>query len=346
MVFVRSRMPLIFTLLLIGGLAACGEGGGGGTHPFTVQDTPTPLATRTPMPGPVVAGQLLPQPGTIYFGAFVNPSGLVGGNTPQATADFETQLNRPLTLHMQYEAFTGNLSNSALHDDFANYRIPIVSWNCGVSNAQIASGAYDPTIKLKADEARNYGWPVFLRYQWDVNLPFTVMSRSSCYDRANDEPDNLFSPAQFIAAWDHIRTIFAQEGATNVVWIWSVSSLGTDPLQYYPGDSEVDWIGIDAYDIANNNFAQTFSPIYTEIAPLNKPVMITETGAPGPLQTAFFSGAANTLKTQFPKVRGFVYYDGLSYISIQNQDWRITPSSLPSFSTFANDPYLQGHYAL
>jgi hypothetical protein len=296
------------------------------------------------MPGPVVAGLFTPQPGTIYFGGFVNPSGLVGGNTADATAAFEQQLHRPLTLHMQYEAFTANFSGRALQDDFANQRIPVVSWNCGVPNAKIASGAYDATIRLKATEARNFGWPVFVRYGWDPNLPASLLGRQACYDPATDEPDHIFSPAQYIAAWNRIRSIFAQEGATNVVWLWSASSAGTDPMQYYPGDSQVDWIGIDAYDISGASFSQTFASLYSEFAPLGKPILITETGAPASLQTQFFTGAANTLKAQFPAVRGFMYYDGVSYVSIQNQDWRITSSAFPAFAALANDPYLQGHY--
>ncbi|MDQ2865154.1 MAG: hypothetical protein M3R51_02900 [Candidatus Eremiobacteraeota bacterium] len=330
-------------------LAACGMGSSPGNT-----SSPTPGPTRTPLASPVVAGSFLPPAGTRYFGAYVNSTGLVGGNTPADTAQLEAQLNRPLALHMQYEQFTANFSGRALQDDFANYRVPIVSLNCGAPNSQIANGTYDATLQLKALEAKNFGWPVFVRYMWDVNLPSTLLGRSgsnNCWSDpaqgGTDLPNHVFSPTQFIAAWQHIRTIFAQAGATNVIWLWTVSSspLGTSNfLQYYPGASQVDWVGMDAYDTANGDFASTFAPTYAQLATLNKPVMISETGAQAPQQNAFFSNAVPTMNAQFPLVKAFVYYDAIDYVTGQNQDWRVTSSSFPAFISFANDPSMAAKY--
>lgn len=334
-------------------LAACGTG----SNSTGVPETPSPGPTRTPLAAPVVAGSFLPPSGMRYFGAYVNSSGLVGGNTPADAATLEAQLGRPLALHMQYEQFTANFSGRALQDDFANYRVPVVSVNCGPPNGQIIAPPpnYDATIQLKAVEAKNFGWPVFVRYMWDPNLPSTLLGRATCWGNPNppagppgtDLPNHVFSPSDYIAAWAHIRSIFAQVGATNVIWVWTVSasSLG-DPqfLKYFPGPSQVDWVGMDAYDTSNGDFPSTFAATYAQLATLNKPIMVTESGAQAAQQSAFFAGAIPAMNTQFPLIRAFLYYDALDYVTGQNQDWRIIPGTLPAFSAFANDPSMAAKY--
>jgi len=323
---------LLFFVLVPLGLSGCG--GGGGASSRVTPATPAPLTS------PIAVGLGLPAAGTIYLGGFINPSGLPYGNTAPYVAAFETQIGRKLALDLQFSTFTTKFGGRGEQDDYANGRIPIYSWNCGSTNAQIAAGDVDASIRLQADSVRTYAWPVFVRYLWDMNLPAGNFTRTACYDPATDLPNNYFSPTEFIAAWTHIRQIFAQEGATNAIWLWTVASAGTNELAYYPGASQVDWVGFDDYDLTGSTFADTYAPAYSLLAPLNKPIMISETGAGQTIQTPFFDSAVATLKTQFPQVKAFVYYDGIGI-----QDWRITPASLPAFTTFADNPYMAARYA-
>jgi hypothetical protein len=53
-----------------------------------------------------------------------------------------------------------------------------------------------------------------------------------------------------VAAWRHVREVFATVGA-DVVWVWSVNVSGDDTVTYdelFPGDDEVDWLGLDGYN--------------------------------------------------------------------------------------------------
>jgi hypothetical protein len=330
-------------------LASCGEGAAPSVGGTASGPTPTPLPTRTPLSAPVVAGALLSPAGSIYFGAYVNTSGLVNGSTIADTAALEASLGRTLALHMHYQGFLSNFGDRNDQDDFDNGRVPIESWNCGASDAQIAAGAEDSEIALKAAAIKAFAWPVFVRFFWDPNLSDANLGRTDCYDPNTDLPSGVFSPAEYVAAWDHIRAIFQAEGVTNAVWVWSVNAAGSNPLAYYPGNSEVDWVGMDAYDTGNTSFASTLAPLYAELTPLQKPIMISETGAAGPVQSAFFTGAAATLQTQFPLVSAFVYYDAIYYSapgSPLNQDWRVTSGALPAFSAFANSTYMDGSYDL
>jgi mannan endo-1,4-beta-mannosidase len=172
-----------------------------------------------------------------------------------------------------------------------------------------------------------------------MNLPAGNFTRTACYDPNTDLPNQYFSPVQFKAAWAHIRQIFAQEGATNAVWLWTVSGAGANALSYYPGPSQVDWVGFDNFDLTGTSLSATLGPTYSLLAPYGKPIMVTETGAGQSIQTPFFNSAATTLQTQFPLIKGFVYYDGIGI-----QDWRIVPAAIPAFATFANNPYMAARY--
>jgi hypothetical protein len=347
------RLQLVFLTLACFGLHACGETspvvgpGSVGTTGQTPAPTPTPVPTRTPLSRPVVAGALTPPPGKIYFGAYVNTSGLQGGDTPTAIAALENDLGRPLALHMEYTVFGENLNGNAQKDDFAHYRVPVVSIACSATNAQIASGQYDATIDLMASEVKLYGWPVFIRYDWDPNLPAGVLQSTSCWDPNTDEKNHVFSPTEYIAAWKHVHDRFTSvDGVTNAVWVWSVSSssLAVDSLQYYPGNAEVDWVGMDDYDTNDTDFAATFSALYSELAPIGKPIMIGETGALPGEQAPFFGAGAGALQSSFPQVSAFLYYDGINYTQGENEDWRITASAFPNFSSFATSSYVSYIY--
>jgi len=356
----KYLLRLSLVLLACGAFAACGEGGGSSSPLSVNTPAPSPTPTRTPLPGPIVAGQLLPPAGTIYLGAYVDTTGLTGGNTPADLIQFESELGRTLALHMYYQSFLTNWGNRSAQDDFNNSRVPIDSWNCGDTNANIAAGLQDNEIKLKADEIKTYGWPVFVRFFWDMNLPASQLSRSLCFDPHFDYTDQnthvqTFNGAEFIAAWKHVHDIFVQEGAVNAIFVWSVDSLGVNPLNpsdngddhyYYPGDAYVDWVAIDAYDLNGTSFANTYAPMYSVVSGLHKPIMIAETGVPPASQASFFTGGASVLAQQFPQVKAYSYYDAVYYAVgfPENQDWRIGSSGLPSFSAFANDPYLQGTY--
>jgi hypothetical protein len=326
-------------------LAACGEGSAPSPTSY-IAPTPAAAATRSPLPAPaVIANALVPPAGSVYFGAYVDTSGLLGGATPADTLQFEASLGRTLALHMEYQSWQVIFDGPSLQADFNDYLIPVVSWNCGVADSKIAIGAYDSTITLKAQEIKAYGWPVFLRFFWDPNLPSSMMNRSDCYN-TQDNPDGTFSGPLYIKAWDHIRQIFAQVGATNVVWVWTYSTNpnAVSPAAYYPGPSEVDWVGVDDYDLNDASFQSTFSGAYSTLTPYGKPIMISETGADSATQSSFFSAAASTLQSSFPQVQAFLYYDGIDYVTGENQDWRVTSAAFPQFTTFANASNMAATY--
>jgi hypothetical protein len=280
-------------------------------------------------PGPDV----VPAAGAL-LGAYVDAS---GANPPPTNdlSTFESQIGRTVALTQHYYSFYQAFPGAAEADDAANGRVPIESWDCQPSNASIAAGSQDTFLRKRADALEAFGKPIFVRYMWEMNLPSSPVFRANCYDSATDAPNGVFSPAEFIAAWHRIRTLFAQEGATNVIWLWNPA--GTiNPLPYYPGASYVDWTGFDKYDVASVSFASTYQAPYGFLQPLGKPIMVGETGAAAAIQPSFFAAAVPALRSTYPQIKAFVYFDSSSGAK---GDWSLSPAGVSAFAAMGADPY-------
>lgn len=325
--FFSTASSVVLSTLALAVLTCCGTGGSkSGTIPAPGGggSTPVPLL-------------LTPPPGSIYLGVFVNPS-QTPSPPPSLLAGFEQSIGRRMGISTHYYGFYDSFPGAYEIDDEANGRIPVDSWDCTPSNAAVAAGRDDNAIRAKADAIRAFGHPIFLRYMWEMNLPATPTFRNVCYDPVNDLPNGVFSPQNYIAAWDRIRMIFAQENVTNVVWVWNPSG-AKNPLAYYPGASETDWVGFDRYDDGNVSVDQTYAQPYAWLVPLGKPIMIGETGATQTQQPQFFSEAATTLKNNFPLVKAYMYFDSANLNFANSYSWVISPPNVPLFGQMAADPY-------
>jgi hypothetical protein len=107
--------------------------------------------------------------------------------------------------------------------------------------ARIAAGAYDAYLTAYARQVRDWGGTLGIRFAHELSAPHYPWSVGV----------NGNTPADAIAAWRHVRAVFAREGATRVVWIWCVNIHAPGGVAYdriYPGDDAVDWVGIDGYN--------------------------------------------------------------------------------------------------
>ena len=176
-----------------------------------------------------------PADGQIYLGvstdigrldAFDAAAGLSGGEHP--------------AIYDQYTTPDGSvqpiLNNAKTRAGMA----AMVSWNLPMTSNQVTNGSQDSYLWAQAQAVKNYGGPVFIRLDWEMNADFY--------------PDwNLpgVTPAMYIAAWQHVYGIFQKEGATNAAFVWCPNLWngpgGLSADAWYPGDAYVDWLGIDAY---------------------------------------------------------------------------------------------------
>jgi hypothetical protein len=208
--------------------------------------------------------------------------------------------------------------------------IPLVDWGSqndggGVNQpdfrlSEISQGRHDAYIRQWAQDAKNWGHPFFLRFDWEMNgnwkFPWS-------------EQLNGNQPGDFITAWRHVHDIFTEVGANNVSWVWcpNYSSPVTLTMEsLYPGDTYIDWTCLDAYNkedewvsfqtLMSGNNSWIYDS-YTEISTVapSKPIMIGETASieaedGGSKKAAWITDLLGTqLLRNYPKIKALVWFN-------------------------------------
>ena len=278
-----------------------------------------------------------------YLGAFVAPHQAEA----QAQADirqelaqigtFDGAIGRPLGLVHVYQPWKSPAKNAVLAGLASTGATPVIDWTCGASDASVSAGNQDALITSYADQLKQYGRPVFLRWFWEMNL-INLPRASNCLSSNGANG--------YIQAWRHIWTIFQQQGATNVAFVWCPSIQGTGfAATFYPGDQYVNWIGFDGYDRHQDPamLNTQFLPFYDHWLPDGKPMMIGETGATTD-QVSYLTDLSVNLPLTFPDIKAVLYYDSKS-----NSDWTLvnTDGSLgfSQFVSMAGLPYFEFPFA-
>ncbi len=170
----------------------------------------------------------------------------------------------------------------------------------------ISGGEFDWYIRSWARESAKYGKPFYIR-------PLHEMTNAT-YPWSSKYKN---SPEMFIECWKHIVSIFREEGARNVAFVWTPYK-PADTL-YYPGNEWVDWIGLDIFNygpLSENgmwiDFFTLTRSFYDAVKQYNKPVIIAEVGTveQGGNKNIWFRDMFNTLATgTFPMIHGLIVFD-------------------------------------
>lgn len=294
----------------------------------------TPPASANPASPSASASPALPGTGA-YFGAWVAPTdysqSYSQGNRVLAVNALQQQIGRRLNIvhiYLQQGAKFPTTSDLAFVSQGSTL---LVSWALNGSSA-IAAGADDGLIRQVAQEIRGIGAPVFLEWRWEMDLP--------------GRRAEVGTPAEYIAAWKHIRDIFTAQDVTNVAWVWCPSSKGFangTAGAYYPGDSEVDWICADVYPLSRpvlQSFSAAAQPFLDWASHHPKPVMIGEFGIyaayPAQERAQWLSAAARTVLAD-RQIKALVYFDGPG--QKPGQSCALTGAALQAFRAIADDRY-------
>jgi Glycosyl hydrolase family 26 len=230
--------------------------------------------------------------------------GACGQPTPEL-ADFEATNALLAPRSLDSMLFIQNLSSEPVF--YSSYKtwaadldamiISTMSPGSSTLNA-FAGGAYDSTglysdggLDGLAAECVSYGQPLIIRLAHEFNSHWS--SGANPYGYMEE------TAAQFVAGWQHIVTLFRNQGAGNVSWMWCPNVWGLegipagtvcDPtiadgsgVNWYPGDSYVDYVALDGYMSNQSPEMYTPSDLFTsnlsEIAGItSKPFGICEVG--------------------------------------------------------------------
>ncbi|MFB4311143.1 glycoside hydrolase family 26 protein [Actinomadura sp. GTD37] len=231
-----------------------------------------------------------------------SPSGKDAGKPGMAPiAAFEGQLGRQLDIVQSYRGWKSDFPGALEKSVADGNRYLLLTWG-GADTREIVKGEHDDLIARRARAVKALGKPVFLRWSRD-------MDKSSAEKRVH-------SPADFVAAWKHLREIFKREKVDNVAWVWCPTARGfggADAGAFYPGDDQVDWICADAQpggDYDYRDLSEVVKLFMEWARKHKKPIMIAEFGVPrsyGTRRAEWLREAASTL--QDPQVKAVVYFD-------------------------------------
>ena len=219
-------------------------------------------------------------------------------------------------------------------------RLLMISWN-GTDTRQIAAGDHDDWIRTQAEAVRDLDRRVLLRWLWEMD--------------GNRRRDWVYSGPDYVAAWNHIRGIFDEVGASNAEFVWCPNEFlfwdGGDPEPWYPGDDNVDWLCADGYNWPNTtqspewvDFVDIFGDFYAWAAQKDLPIMIGETGVgeaePG-AKAEWIRSIPRLLESEMPEIDAVGWFDK-DFTSFGHNDWRVdtSPESYDAWIEISNDPYL------
>ena len=284
-----------------------------------------------------------------------------GAHSSMGWQAFEQMIGREIAIVHDYTGWTNSFPDPNDKLAAAGGRILYMDWEAkNYSNgqpaatwAQIANGSQDAVIKKEALELKAFGKPMMLTFQ--------------------SEPEGKASlaygtGANYVAAWRHIHNVFADEGVTNVVWVWDVTGDTADHRSqypsYYPGDAYVDWIMWDPYNWYNcRTRAETWQTLGDKVSAmydwltansgkpgngnyLSKPWGLAEYGTvEGPSSASkaqWFESEVTETESQFPRLKALIYFDSDDVASGRSCNWRVDSSSasLAGFKLAGDSSYV------
>jgi mannan endo-1,4-beta-mannosidase len=262
---------------------------------------------------------------TTLFGAFTH-GGLWHGTEP--ILQLERDLGRTLDVVHWFTNWENPFFPHMAHDVITDARAPLVSWQPHRQElSSIARGKHDPYVRAWARDVSSVPALVYIRLFPEMNGDWVPWSGD---------------PESFRAAWRHVVTLFAEEGATNARFVFSPNVTDEPRTEanrmehYYPGDDVVDLFGLSGYNWGSSrphvgwrSFEGIFRDAHDRLEHLAPhEIWLTEIASSeeGGNKAAWIHDAGRALRDgALPRVTAVIWFD-----EHKESDWRIrsTPESL------------------
>ena len=269
---------------------------------------------------------------TIKLGVYTAQQGQAGAPEDAGVLDsYAAMVGRKPDIVMDYSNITDPLlTPTEVSNLAARGETPLVTWQLFRSGwdgptiplQDIAAGQYDSYLRRAADAARNMPFgEILIRFAHEMNGTWYGWSGN---------------PSAYVNAWRRVVTVFRQQNATNVKFVWSPNvDYGNYPFSgYFPGDSWVDYVALDGYNWGTTgqgpghwqSLYSVFKSSYDQLTRLSsRPVMIAEISSSetGGSKAAWIrEGFLRTIPSQFPRIAAVIWFS-----RIQEDDWRIDSSA-------------------
>ena len=282
--------------------------------------------------------------GSIYWGAFLDGKDTYnyyyGGNWGPAPWDGDTWHRFESNAGKRMSLVHWGMGTLWQHDfEFFRPALDLVQ-NAGDVNVvdlstgtvplrEIAAGKHDAVLKRWAEQAARWGHPFMLALDVEMN---------GYWEPYGTTPPARNSPADFVGAWRRFHDIARRAHASNITWAWvpniDIYHKFAPYRQLYPGDSYVDWTGLDGFNWGGQEwmtFSQIFSTNYRDLLQLahRKPIVISQTGSAeaGGNKAAWITDMLSVqLPRSFPRVKALLWFNWRIYQKGTWQAWPIESS--------------------
>lgn len=211
--------------------------------------------------------------------------------------------------------------------------VPCLTWEPsirqeGIATAipvqEILSGKYDKEIVQVASAVKEFGKPVFIRFAHEMNLDTYHWGTTA----SNYGP---FSPDVYKKMFSYVKDKFTKTEASHARWVFcpnadsSPNEAWNTMANYYPGDREIDLLGLDGYswtEKQTRSFYEIFERSIREIRKINaeKPLIIFETAISGSAmqKKEWIDGALKSARAW--GLTGIIWFQ-----VNKEKGWRLTP---------------------
>jgi hypothetical protein len=254
----------------------------------------------------------LPTDQASYLGVY--ESGAL--NNYQPVTDFSKAAGTPPNLVGYYSGWEEPFQVSFAETVHSHGAVTLLQWDpTRTSVSKIAAGGFDSYLRSFARSVRDFGQPVVIGFGHEMNAYWYSWGYTH------------LPPSTFVAAWRHIVTLFRDQGASNVTWLWTLQAdeFGTGTIaSWWPGAEYVTWVGIDGYYYQpSETFFSIFGQTIAQVRMFTGlPILLSEVGV-GPV-----AGQARKIPQLFAGMRqygtlGLVWFDITQHQGIYHQDWHI-----------------------
>ncbi|MEA2521601.1 MAG: hypothetical protein QOI81_1247 [Actinomycetota bacterium] len=237
--------------------------------------------------------------GTCLFGAHALPR---GGEASQkdSTLALEAELGRTLGVFRRYSYWDEPPPDLTHLWAAQGGRTPYISWHAYTRNgtaipwASIARGDQDAFIRTVATGLAAFPYPIFFNFH---------------HEPENDAKNG--TSADFKAAFARVRSLFDQQGATNLTWVCTLMGTtyrgrngGADA--WLPDGQYFSLVGSDGYNRwpvitkpAWRSFSDLFTAAHDKAVQLGKPLFVGEYGCVEQVTQAYPNGDPNAKANWF-----------------------------------------------